>query len=340
MRSSTPPLRAAQRSESKASMLYLDERDIRAIGVDWHETVQVIEEAVRCLASGDFAQPIKPYLRYRDKRNRIIAMPAFVGGPFDVAGLKWIASFPGNIDRGVPRAHSILVLNDAGTGAPVAIVNTALLSIVRTASVTGLVIRAFDEARPLRAVKLGMTGFGPIGQNHLRMCAALLGDRIERVSIYDVREVAPAVDFMDPAKVTVVKSWQEAYDDADVFITCTVSPAPYIDRRPRPGSLHLNVSLRDYTPAVFDWMKGGIIVDDWEEVCRESTDIEVLHKEKGLQQADTKNLVDVVTGGAVAAVPADRPVMFNPMGMGVFDIATAAYYVKKAREKKVGTDLG
>jgi 2,3-diaminopropionate biosynthesis protein SbnB len=321
-------------------MLYLDERDIRAIGVDWHETVRVIEEAVRCLASGDFAQPIKPYLRYRDKQNRIIAMPAFVGGPFDVAGLKWIASFPGNIDRGVPRAHSILVLNDAGTGAPVAIVNTALLSIIRTASVSGLVLRAFDEARPRGAVKLGMTGFGPIGQNHLRMCAALLGPRLERVSIYDTRAVAPAIDFMDPARVTVAKSWQEAYDDADVFITCTVSPAPYIDRRPKPGSLQLNVSLRDYTPAVFDWVKGGIIVDDWEEVCREGTDIEVLHREKGLQQADTRSIVDVVVGGAVAAVPAERPVMFNPMGMGVFDIATAAYYVKKAREKKIGTELG
>jgi ornithine cyclodeaminase len=321
-------------------MLYLDERDIRAIGVDWRETVDVIEQAVRCLAADDFAQPIKPYLRYRDKRNRIIAMPAFVGGPFDVAGLKWIASFPGNIDRGIPRAHSILVLNDAGTGAPIAIVNTALLSIIRTASVTGLVLRAFDAVRPLRAVKLGMTGFGPIGQNHLRMCAALLGPRLERVSIYDVREVSPAIDFMDASRVSVVKSWQEAYDDADVFITCTVSPAPYIDRRPKPGSLQLNVSLRDYTPAVYDWVKGGIVVDDWEEVCRESTDIEVLHREKGLRKEDTRSIVDVVAGGALSAVPADRPVMFNPMGMGVFDIATAAYYVKKAREEKIGTLLG
>jgi 2,3-diaminopropionate biosynthesis protein SbnB len=329
---------AVKREE--ASMLYLDERDIRAIGVDWHETVGVIEEAVRCLASGDFAQPIKPYLRYRDPQNRIIAMPAFVGGPFDVAGLKWVASFPGNIDHGVPRAHSVVVLNDAGTGAPVAIVNTALLSIIRTASVSGLVLRAFDAARPRGAVKLGMTGFGPIGQDHLRMCAALLGPRLERATIYDTRAVAPVIDFMDPARVTVAKSWQEAYDDADVFITCTVSPAPYIDRRPKPGSLQLNVSLRDYTPAVFDWMKGGILVDDWEEVCRESTDIEALHREKGLQQADTRSIVDVVVGGAVAAVPADRPVMFNPMGMAVFDIATAAYYVKKAREQRVGTELG
>ncbi len=49
--------------------------------------------------------------------------------------------------------------------------------------------------------------------------------------------------------------WEARYDDADVFVTCTVSPAAYIDRRPKPGSLQLNVSLRDYKPEVFDWVK-------------------------------------------------------------------------------------
>ena len=96
-------------------MLYICERDILAIGIDWDETVSVIEHAVRCLERGDYAQPIKPYLRYRDLTNRIIAMPAFVGGDVNAAGLKWIASFPRNIDRQIPRAHSVVVLNDADT---------------------------------------------------------------------------------------------------------------------------------------------------------------------------------------------------------------------------------
>jgi len=320
-------------------MLYLSEHDIRALGIDWTATIGVIEDAVRCLDAGDFAQPIKPYLRYRDPANRIIAMPAFVGGRFDVAGLKWIASFPGNVDKGMPRAHSILVLNDAGTGAPVAVVNTALLSVIRTASVSGLVLRAFDEARPRGGVTLGITGFGPIGQHHLRMAAAVLGPRLREARIYDVREVRAGVDFMDPARVRVVKSWQEAYDDADVFMTCTVSPAPYVDRRPKAGSLQLNVSLRDYTTAVFGWVKGAIVVDDWDEVCREKTDIEIFHQEMGLAKADTASIADVVCRARIAGYPAAQAVMFNPMGMGVFDVATAAHYVEQARARGVGTAL-
>jgi 2,3-diaminopropionate biosynthesis protein SbnB len=320
-------------------MLYLNERDIRAVGIDWSATVGVIEQAVRCLDGGDFAQPIKPYLRYREPKNRIIAMPAFLGGPFNLAGLKWIASFPDNIHKGVPRAHSILVLNDADTGAPVGIINTALLSIIRTASVTGLLLRKFDEVRPLRDVTVGITGYGPIGQNHLRMAAALLGDRIARVRIYDVRALEPEIDFMDPSKVTMVRSWQEAYDDADVFMTCTVSSAAYIDRRPKPGSLQLNVSLRDYKTDVFDWVKGAMIVDDWDEVCREKTDIELFHQEKGLQKADTISIVEAVCHDRLRGYAPEQPIMFNPMGMGVFDIATASYYHHLAGEKGVGTRL-
>jgi ornithine cyclodeaminase len=87
----------------------------------------------------------------------------------------------------------------------------------------------------------------------------------------------------------------------------------------------------DYTKA--------IIVDDWEEVCREKTDIEMMHKERGLQEKDTKSIVDVVCNNCMASYPKDEAVMFNPMGMGVFDIATGRYYLDIAKKMKVGTEL-
>ena len=319
-------------------MLYLNERDLITIGVQWSETVEVIRRAVDCLSDGDFAQPVKPYLRYRNPENRIIAMPAFLGGTFNIAGIKWIASFPDNIHEGIPRAHSVVVLNHADSGRPVAIINTALLSVIRTASVTGLMIRAFDAARRLHEVKIGISGFGPIGQYHLAMCAALFGERIAKVSIFDLRPPVPPANVL-PGRIEIAKSWQEAYDEADLFMTCTVSSAPYIDRAPKPGSLQLNVSLRDYTTKIFDALKDAIIVDDWEEVCREATDIEAFHKEKGLRKEHVKSITEVVRGGAMKAYSPTQAVMFNPMGMGVFDVAMAAYLRDKALEKKVGTIL-
>jgi 2,3-diaminopropionate biosynthesis protein SbnB len=321
-------------------MIYLNASHVQQIGIPWPETVTVIENAVRCLHSGEFAQPVKPYLRYRDLNNRIIAMPAFVGGNINVAGIKWIASFPGNIEKGIPRAHSVVVLNHADTGEPTAVINTALLSVIRTASVTGLMIRYYNEVRPLRHVNLGIVGWGPIGQHHFKMCMGLFGDRIARVFLYDIRGINLAdIDFVGKEKIVIADNWQQAYLEADIFITCTVSEAPYIDREPKRGSLQLNVSLRDYKTDIYDYVKDAIVVDDWEEVCREKTDIDMLHKERGLNKEDTRSIVDVVVHRCLNEYPAEQPVLFNPMGMAVFDMAMAAYYFHQARDRNIGLRL-
>jgi 2,3-diaminopropionate biosynthesis protein SbnB len=313
-------------------MLYLAEKQILDIGVDWRATIDAVATAARVVKSGDFAQPIKPYLRYRNPRNRIIAMPAFIGGEIDVAGIKWIASFPGNLERGMPRAHSVVILNDAATGEPNAIINTPLLSVVRTASVTGLMIERARATRGRRPLQVGITGWGPIGQYHARMCAAVLGADLARLSIYDTRPIAAESLHGIGCAATVANSWQEAFDDADIFITCTVSSAPYIDRRPKPGSLQLNVSLRDYCTGFFSFVRDTIIVDDWDEVCRESTDVEMKHRACGLTKTQTRSLMDIVDDDRwLASLPADAVVMFNPMGMAVFDLAVAMSYVTAAR---------
>jgi ornithine cyclodeaminase len=321
-------------------MLYLNEKYLREVGINWEQLVDVIEQTVRCLGDKDFVQPVKPYLRYRDLKNRIIAMPAFIGGDFDMAGIKWIASFPDNIHKGVPRAHSVVILNKAGTGQPVAIINTALLSILRTAAVTGLMVRYFDKVRPLKDVNLGIIGWGPIGRNHLRMVMDLYGDKIAKIFLYDIRPIdKSAIDFVPRDKIVIAENWEQAYVDADVFITATVSKASYIDKEPKKGSLQLNVSLRDYKTDIFEYVKDSIIVDDWEEICREKTDIEMMHLEKGLEEKDTKSIIDMVVGNCMADYPAEVPIMFNPMGMAVFDMAVGTYYFREAQKKGVGQEL-
>src|SRR5580693_5366620 len=104
-------------------MKYLNEQDIQAIGINWTKIIDVISSGVDAIRNMTYAQPVKPYLRYNDMTNRIIAMPAYIGSPFNVAGIKWIASFPGNVARGKPRAHSVIILNDELTGEPISIIN-------------------------------------------------------------------------------------------------------------------------------------------------------------------------------------------------------------------------
>lgn len=321
-------------------MVYLNEKNIKDIGVNWNEIVYTIENATKCLAKNDFSQPIKPYLRYRDLKNRIIAMPAFVGGDINKSGIKWIASFPDNVRNDIPRAHSVVILNDADTGKPEAIINTALLSILRTAGVTGSIIKAYSKVKDLKNVNVGIIGWGPIGQNHFKMVTELLGYKIANIFLYDLNPIdINSVDSVYKDKVHIVKNWQEAYKDSDIFMTCTVSKESYIDMRPKKGSLQLNVSLRDYKTDIYEYVKGNIIVDDWDEVCREKTDIEMLHLQKGLNKEDTRSIVDVLHNNCFNEYSEDDVIMFNPMGMSIFDIAVGKYYVNKATELNLGQIL-
>ena len=103
--------------------------------------------------------------------------------------------------------------------------------------------------------------------------------------------------------------------------------------------MQLNVSLRDYTVDFYDYIKNSIIVDEWEEVCRENTDIENMYKYRNLQKKDTAGITDVVCRNIIAKLNQDDAIMFNPMGMAVFDIAIGAYYFRKATEYGIGTVL-
>lgn len=317
-------------------MLYLNESHLNSMGICWETAANTIDEAVSCLATGDYAQPVKPYLRYRDPQNRIIAMPAYVGGAFGIAGIKWIASFPENYQRQLPRAHSVLVLNDADTGVPVAIFNTPLLSIIRTAAVSSWIVKQYLAGFTGTQLKIGIIGWGPIGQQHYHMCKNMVGDKAVSFKVYDLQPEKLS-GLSGSNALIVASSWEDAYTDADIFITATVSKKAYINLPPKEGSLHLNVSLRDYMPAVSNYFKGNVIVDNWEEICREGTDIEVMHRDGWLQQAEVHAMPDI--RGKWHTLNKETPVFFNPMGMGVFDMAIAGNYYKLALEQGIGIHL-
>ena len=316
-------------------MLYVSDKEVKKVNYNWNELLDVIENATRTLGSGDFCQPIKPYVDFKDPANRIIAMPAYVGGTVDAAGIKWIASFPDNINHGLPRANSVTILNDAHTGVPFAIFNTTELSIVRTASVSGCILREYMKSVTDK-VKIGIVGFGPIGQMHYRMIVENFSDKIDEIKIYDLRDVS--AHFSDKVKTTLVNSWEEAYDDMDIMFTTTASKDRYINKKPKDKCLLLNVSLRDYTLDVYDYVKKGIIVDNWEEVCRKNTDIEKFNQNKGLQKEDTYTILDVLDDKVFNKVDTDV-YMFNPMGMSSYDIAIGKYFYDRIKENNGGLDL-
>ncbi|MBD3917721.1 2,3-diaminopropionate biosynthesis protein SbnB [Paenibacillus sp. PR3] len=323
-------------------MLYLNEADLLTLGADWGILADTVTQALASMSVGDYVQPIKPYLRFKNPANRIIAMPAYIGGSFDAAGIKWIASFPANPSFGIPRAHSVVVLNDAATGQPVALINSPLLSIMRTAAVSAVMLRRWLELPSQhheRQLNVGLIGCGPIGQWHARMLTVILGSRLGRLTTYDLSpERARAAAATAGSSGVASSQWEEAYSDSDIIVTCTVSGSRYISSPPPPGSLLLHVSLRDYQPAALSSIE-TIVVDDWEEICRENTDIEQMHLTAGLGKDQTIAFSEAVFGDKLLTMKQDSNVLFSPMGMAIFDIAVAAYMTELARDKGIGLEL-
>src|SRR5439155_951534 len=97
-----------------------------------------------------------------------------------VAGIKWIASFPGNLASGLPRASAVIVLNSMDTGRPVALLEGARISAARTAASAALAAAAIAGA----PASIGLVGCGVINREILRYCR-LLCPSIERVVAYD-----------------------------------------------------------------------------------------------------------------------------------------------------------
>ena len=70
--------------------------------------------------------------------RRFMAMPAYLGGKYQMAGVKWYGSNIENKKKGLPRSILVMMLNDKDTGAPLAFMSANLLSAYRTGGIPGI----------------------------------------------------------------------------------------------------------------------------------------------------------------------------------------------------------
>lgn len=156
------------------------------------------------------------------------AMPAWLrgstdDGSADLLGIKWVTGFPNRPATGVPAIHATLLLTDATTGEPRAILDAAGITAVRTAAVSGVAIEHWAPRASAGPLTVGLVGAGVQGASHLAMLAGVLPGC--RVSIHDRdadRATALAVRARESGTFGVVTTSDtavEAIEGADVVIT-------------------------------------------------------------------------------------------------------------------------
>ncbi|BAQ47978.1 MULTISPECIES: 2,3-diaminopropionate biosynthesis protein SbnB [Methylobacterium] len=332
---------------ASTSLRYLSRSDIVEIGGDRSELyMAAIEEGFRLHAARDFVQPLKPYLRSPRATHiadRIIAMPAWIGGDRPVAGLKWIGSKHDNPSaRGLDRASAVIVLNDPETNHPVAVMEAALISAMRTAAVTGLAVRHLARAGLSEAALIGC---GPIAARQAQTLAEQF-PTLDSVRLFDLRPeaaedlAARLRDRFPRLRTIIAPSAEAAVRDCPVVVTCTVTDTPYLPYRwLSPGTLLANVSIMDVEREVF--LKADkVVVDDWDQCNREKKIINLL-VEAGEFSRDKLHaeLGEIVVGRRPGRERDDEIILLNPMGMAIDDIACARALLRRAEEAGAGTVL-
>ncbi|MCD9904107.1 hypothetical protein LUR56_36880 [Streptomyces sp. MT29] len=98
-------------------MLTIGNGDVRRLLDDRErEVLNAVREAYLLHAAEDTSLPHSVFLRFPDDPgNRIIGLPAYLGGAEPLAGMKWIASFPGNVAEGLERASAAIIVNSMRT---------------------------------------------------------------------------------------------------------------------------------------------------------------------------------------------------------------------------------
>lgn len=329
-------------------ILYLSKSDIISLGGNTsHLYVEGVKNAFIRHARDEFVQPLKPYLRWRGDKNhiadRIIAMPAYVGGENPSAGLKWVGSKHDNPSaNGLERASALVILNDPETHYPIAVMEGSLISGMRTAAVTSLA--AFYLARR-NFNSVSCIGCGPIARMQLqtileqfssvsKICLFDLNPKATDNLITEIKTKFPEVDYQS------VTSAEEAVRSSEVVITCTVTDKPYIPYDwLQKGSFVSNVSIMDLHKDVF--LKANkVVVDDWEQSNREKKIINQLVVE-GLFSREKVHaeLGKIIDGSCPGRESDEEIIILNPMGMAIEDVACAQMIYQKAINENIGTSL-
>jgi N-[(2S)-2-amino-2-carboxyethyl]-L-glutamate dehydrogenase len=292
------------------------------------QVMELVEATYRLHGAGDSVNPPSYFLRFPDRPTaRIIALPASIGGPIRVDGLKWISSFPENVAAGIPRASAVLILNDHDTGYPFACMESSIISATRTAASAALGADRLTQGRR-RPTRVGFIGTGLIAR-YIQMFLAGTGWSFDEIGVHDL-SADSAAGFRGhlersgvAGRITVHDSAEQLIRSSDLIVFATVSSKPHIHEvswfAHNPVVLH--VSLRDLAPEIL--LASTNVVDDVEHCLKADTSPHLVEQLTGSRDFLHGTLDDVMAGRVT--IPADRPVVFSPFGLGVLDLAVGKY---------------
>lgn len=365
--------------DAKIDFLYLSEEDMIKAGVkDMASCVEVMEDLLITLYKGDYVMgganhnshgcmimfPDDPQFEGMPKNaddRRFMAMPAYLGGRYQMAGMKWYGSNVDNKKKGLPRSILMMMLNDKDTGAPLALMSANLVSAYRTGGIPGVGAKylARKDAKVVSIIGPGVMGKTSLAA-FVSVCPQVDTVKIKGRSqksldafVKFVKEELPQIK-----NIEVCDTVEEAVRDSDIISFTTtvrddVSSFPYISGAwIKKGAL---ISMPSAARFDDDFLAGcKLVVDNsklyeaWEEEYPYPTYPQVqiigtkftdLKHDGKVKAEDIIDITDIIEKRRPGRESDDEIIVYSVGGMPVEDIAWGGTVYRNAVKMGIGIKL-
>jgi ornithine cyclodeaminase/alanine dehydrogenase-like protein (mu-crystallin family) len=309
-------------------VLILSEHDVQQL-LPMARCIEVMAEALAALARGEVHNPLRQAIRAPGAPGLLGLMPAYRSGGAAYYGLKEVCVFPNNPQRGLDTHLGAVILHDGDTGQPLAFMNAAAITAIRTAAVSAVATRLL--AREDAGI-LAILGSGVQARSHLE--AIPLVRDIREVRVYSRnREKAEALGF------PVADDAEQAVRGADIIVTATSSREPVLRREWLSPGAHINAvgssiaAARELDSATV--AAASLFVDRRESTVNESGDYLFALREGAITGPEhiRAELGELLVNAATGRTSADELTLFKSLGLAIEDLAAAAFLYDAAREE-------
>jgi ornithine cyclodeaminase/alanine dehydrogenase-like protein (mu-crystallin family) len=325
---------------TRPTLLHLSAEEVRR-ALPMPQAVAVMRDAFRQLACDEVTLPART--RLDTPHSVALVMPCY-SRALQFFSLKFITLCPHNAPQGLPLIQSIVLLNDGRTGEPLAIMDGASLTAIRTGAAVGLATDLL--ARP-EATTVAIIGTGI--QARTQLAAIHSVRRLRQAFVYDPLTASAekfAVDMRAQIGIPIERaaSAAAAVSQAEIICTATTSSVPVFDDHDVSPGTHINAigvfqPDRAEVPAA-TVRRARVVVDHYPSAREEAGDL-LQPLAQGLIGEDhfAAELGQLVLGKQPGRTAPAEITLFKSVGVAIQDLCAAAHALANARELGLGTSL-
>jgi len=314
--------------------------------VSMAEAIEAVKQAFIQFSEGQADVPLRANIPVPEREGSVLFMPAYLKGSAAL-GSKIVTVFPHNREKNLPTIQAVVMVIDAETGRPQALMEGTYLTALRTGAASGL---ATDLLSRKDAQVVAIFGAGRQSRSQLEAVCAVRS--ITKVWIYDIEPKNTSAyleaikDCFEsvPIEFNVANSPSEAVQEADIICAATTSFTPVFDDKDLKAGVHIN-GIGSYRPEMQEIpaqtvQRAKVVVDSRQASLKEAGDLIMPLKEGRFSKSHIHGELGEVAAGKISGRTSDEELtFFKSVGIAVQDMAVASVVFNRCQNLGLGSEI-